>query len=64
MINKSTNIAEIIKKNPKSKEILLKFGLGCATCGLGSIETIEEGAKAHGLSEKEVDELVNKLSQI
>lgn len=55
-------IAEIMRKNPKSQEILLKFGLGCAGCSLGSVETLEEGAKAHGLSENEVDDLVELLN--
>ena len=64
MINKTMNITEIIKKNPKAQDILLKFGLGCANCGLGAVETLEEGAKAHGLSVKEVNELLNKLSEI
>jgi len=62
MITKTMTIAEIIRKNPKSLEIFLKFGLGCAGCGLGSVETLEEGALAHGLSESEVEDLIKLLN--
>lgn len=62
MINKSMTIADIIKKNPKAQDILLKFGLGCVNCGLGAVETLEEGALAHGLSESEIKDLMELLN--
>ncbi len=54
-------IGEILKANPKSLSILQEYGLGCAGCALNTLETLEEGAKAHGLSEKEISEIVAQL---
>ena len=55
-------IQEILKTKPEACKILLNFGLGCAGCELGAIETLEEGAKAHGLSDKEIQDLVDLIN--
>ena len=61
-ITKDMKIGQVISINPRAKVILEEFGLGCAHCELGSVETLEEGAKGHGLTEKEIQELVNQLN--
>src|SRR3984885_10211242 len=44
-----TNIREIVADLPIAEEVLGEFGLHCAGCGVNKYETIEQGAKAHGL---------------
>ena len=61
-INNSSVIADIIKTNPKAAQILEEYGLGCAHCELGSMESIEEGAKAHGLSDTEIKKLIKTIN--
>ena len=56
-------IADIIKANPKAEEVFEKYGLHCANCELGKVETLEEGAKGHGLTEKEVEEMVELINR-
>jgi hybrid cluster-associated redox disulfide protein len=48
-IRPDTNIREIVADLPISEEVLSQFGLHCAGCGVNKYETIEQGAKAHGL---------------
>jgi len=55
-------ISKIIKLKPRSARILLDFGLGCAGCELSAVETLEEGAKAHGLSDNEIKDLVQLIN--
>jgi len=43
--------------------ILLEAGLGCVGCPMMSQETIEQGCKAHGLSNEEIDELIKKINK-
>ncbi|MDP9110765.1 MAG: P-loop NTPase, partial [Candidatus Eremiobacteraeota bacterium] len=44
-----TNISELVAALPIAADVLTQFGLGCSGCGVSKYETIEQGAKAHGL---------------
>src|SRR5581483_1399357 len=44
-----TNIKELVARLPIAAEVMREFGLGCSGCGVSAYETIEEGARAHGL---------------
>ena len=55
-------IQKILKTKPEACKILLDFGLGCAGCELGAVETLEEGARAHGLSDEEIQDLVKLIN--
>ncbi len=59
-INKKMSLAELIEKNPKAAEILLDKGIHCIGCPFAKIETLEEGAIAHGI---DVDELIKELNE-
>jgi hybrid cluster-associated redox disulfide protein len=54
---------EILKNNPESVEVLFNNGLHCIGCGMAMYETLEEGCQAHGMSKKEIDELIKKLNK-
>ncbi len=63
IITKNMNFEEILKKNPNSAEILFNSGLHCVGCMMAMNETLEQGCKAHGMSKKQIDELVKKLNK-
>jgi hybrid cluster-associated redox disulfide protein len=44
-----TNISKLVAELPIAEDVLREFGLHCAGCGVNKYETIEKGAKAHGL---------------
>ena len=48
-LSPQTNIRELVQALPIAEAVLTKFGLHCAGCGVNKYETIEAGAKAHGL---------------
>src|SRR5215469_3716214 len=45
----NTNIKELVAQLPIAAEVMRAFGLGCSGCSVSSYETIEQGARAHGL---------------
>ena len=49
--------------NPEAAEILMEAGLGCIGCAFSHAENIEQGLSAHGFSDKEVNEILNKLNE-
>ncbi len=64
MITRQTIIAECIMKYPRTAEYLIGIGFHCVGCFAANMETIEQGLRVHGKSEKEIDEIVKKLNEI
>ena len=61
-IKKEMTIGDIVSKHPECAQVLMEQGFHCLGCAMASMETLEQGAKAHGLSDKQVSELVKKLN--
>jgi len=59
-ITPQTNISELVGSLPIAEAVLTQFGLHCAGCGVNKYETIEQGAKAHGLR---IEPIVAALAQ-
>ncbi len=60
MIAPATNIRELVGELPIAEDVLAAFGLHCSGCGVNKFETLESGAKAHGLR---VEPILAALSQ-
>jgi len=57
-------IAEVIELCPRSIGVMAKHGLQCAGCSVATYETLEEGMKAHGLSDKDIESLVKEIDNL
>ena len=64
VITKDMNLAEVVSKYPESAEVLMDFGLHCVGCGASSFDTIEMGAKVHGMSDKEMAEMLDRVNEV
>ena len=63
MITRKTIIADAVEKNPKAAEIMFKHGLHCVGCHISPYETIEQGSRAHGISDKDIDKMVAEMNK-
>ncbi|OGC45279.1 hypothetical protein A2V49_01640 [candidate division WWE3 bacterium RBG_19FT_COMBO_34_6] len=63
-ITKDMNLADVLFKYPKSAEIFMDYGLHCVGCIASSFDTIEAGAKVHGLLDKDIDEMVTRVNEV
>lgn len=61
-ITPKTKMSELLEKKPEAAEILFDAGLSCVGCPMAMQETIEQGCLAHGMSKKEIEELVERLN--
>ena len=61
-ITSKTKLSELIE-NEKVVEVLFESGMGCMGCPMAMQETLEDGCKAHGMSEKEIKKLVERLNK-
>ena len=62
-ITSKTKISKLLKENPESAEILFEAGMGCVGCSMAMNETIKQGCLAHGMSKKEIEELIKELNK-
>lgn len=62
-VKKSDLISEVVEKYPLASEIMIDYGLHCAGCFLNHFETVEEGAKLHGMSDKEIEKMLKDINQ-
>jgi len=63
-ITKKDIIMDIIKKNPDAHKVMIDKGLHCIGCGGAAFESLEDGAKAHGLSDKKINNMVEKINKL
>jgi hybrid cluster-associated redox disulfide protein len=64
-ITKKSKISEILmKKGEPAVEILMNSGMGCIGCPMAQQETLEQGCLAHGMSEKNIEKIVDKLNKL
>ena len=63
-ITKDMLIGDITSKYPETAKIMFNYGLHCVGCGMVAFETLEQGCKAHGMSDKQVDKLVKEMNRV
>jgi len=62
-ITKDMTIGETITKFPKTAEVLMGKGIHCVGCHVAVSETLEQGLKAHGKDDKEVDKIMEEMNK-
>lgn len=62
-ISKETNMNELLMKRPELAGMLLQSGMGCMGCPMAHMETIEDGCRAHGMKDKEIDKFIERLNK-
>ena len=61
-ITKDTPISDLISIDPELAMVFLDTGMACVGCPMAQQETIEQGCIAHGMSEDEMNKLINELN--
>lgn len=62
-IKKNMTLGDVVQKYPETAEVMLKYGLHCVGCHIAGWETIEQGASAHGLDKKKIDEMLKEMNK-
>jgi hybrid cluster-associated redox disulfide protein len=61
IFTKDMSIMETLQADSRAREVFVAFGMGCIGCMGVSLETIEDGAKMHGIEPDTVLAELNKL---
>lgn len=51
-------------EHPETVEVFFKHNLHCIGCPASGFDTIEEGATMHGLTQEEIDKMVEEINNI
>jgi len=62
-ITKNMKILDLVNEYPEAAEVLFEAGIHCVGCHLAANESLEQGLSAHGLTEKEIDDLIEKIKE-
>jgi hybrid cluster-associated redox disulfide protein len=60
-ISKDTIIDEVLKAHPESIKVFMKYNLGCIACMGATMESIEMGARMHGVDPEPIVKELNEL---
>ncbi len=62
LLTSQMSIVDILSICPGAEEVLFAYGISCAGCSLGGMESLEEGCRLHGLQSEEIAELLQTLN--
>ena len=62
-ITKDMLIGDIASRYPKTVEVMFRHGLHCIGCAMTAYESLEQGCKAHGMSNKDIDKMVGEMNR-
>jgi hybrid cluster-associated redox disulfide protein len=63
-ITKDILILDLVEQNPNLVQVLTeKYGLHCIGCMAASMETLEQGALVHGMTEDQINKMVEDLNK-
>jgi hybrid cluster-associated redox disulfide protein len=61
IFTKDMSIMEALQADPRARDVFTAYGMGCIGCMGVSMESIEDGAKMHGIDPEAVVGELNKL---
>ncbi len=64
IITEDTLISEILKKSPRVAEILMEYGLMCASCQLAGKHSFAAIKNIYGFSEEDIDEILVRVNKL
>ncbi len=62
-ITKDMTVQEIVERFPMTMPVMMKYGIHCFGCHASTWETLEMGVKGHGLTDKQLAEMLKEMNE-
>ena len=62
-IKRDMMLGDLAREYPKAAMLMAQKGMHCMGCGMAAMETIEQGARAHGMSDEDIDKLIDEMNK-
>lgn len=63
-ITKDMTLGEVLTRHPETAEVMMSRGLHCVGCSVAAWETIEQGAANHGMSAKQITDMLKDMNKV
>ena len=63
-VKKNMLLIDVITKYPEVAPILMGYGLHCVGCRFSGADTVETGAKLHGMDDEMIEMMLNDANVI
>lgn len=63
-ITKDMTVGDMVSRYPRTVNVMLSNGLHCIGCAANPYETVENGALGHGMTQEQVDQLIEELNRV
>lgn len=63
-VTKDMLVGDVIGKYPAAADVMESFGLTCTGCAVNTMESIELGGKGHGMTDEQVDAMVEDVNLV
>ena len=63
-ITKEMGVSDVIEYYPDLVPLLMGYGLHCVGCSYSGLDTLEAGAKLHGMSDEDVNMMVKDCNDL
>jgi len=64
LVTPRMSIAEAVCKYPKTAEVMMRYGMHCIGCQVAAMESISQGAAAHGLNKAQVAKMLKEMNAV
>lgn len=62
-VTKDMLLGSVVAEHPEAAEVMLEYGLHCVGCFANAYDTVEIGAKVHGMSDEEIEKMVKDVNE-
>ena len=63
-ITKDIGINELIERNPEVIPLLMAYGLHCVGCSFSEFDTLENGARLHGMDDEVLQMMIDDINRV
>lgn len=63
-VDRSTNLGHLAAVSPAAAVILTDWGLHCVGCMASAYDTVETGAKLHGMTDDEINRMIAEVNEV
>ena len=64
LIKKDMTVSDVILKYPFAADIMESYGLTCTGCSVNTMESVELGARGHGMADDKIDTMVQDINDV
>lgn len=62
VLTRGTILSEVLELSPRTAELLSEYGLHCVNCFASTFDTLETGAQVHGMSNEEMEQIIDEIN--